>query len=59
MTTLMPDDIDPDDLGEVESCRWFVMCNEPATTFEPHPILGDVPICQGCKDTLANLRTPQ
>jgi len=29
-------------------CRWFALCTNPATTLEPHPILGTVPICDRC-----------
>jgi hypothetical protein len=25
-------------------------CDNPAVTTEPHPLLGDVPICQRCAD---------
>ena len=27
-------------------CQWFAACDEHAATTEPHPILGDVPICE-------------
>ena len=26
-------------------CQWFAACETHAATTEPHPILGDVPIC--------------
>lgn len=29
-------------------CEWFLLCENEATTTEPHPILGDVPICERC-----------
>jgi hypothetical protein len=29
-------------------CNWFALCTNDATTTEPHPILGDVPICARC-----------
>jgi hypothetical protein len=34
-------------------CQWFVTCDHPATTTEPHPILGAVPICDRCKAKIA------
>lgn len=37
-------------------CRWWAMCDNPATTTELHPILGDVPICDRC---VAKLRKIQ
>jgi hypothetical protein len=37
-------------LIEVKKCKWFLRCTNPATTTVPHPILGDVPCCQGCAD---------
>lgn len=30
-------------------CEWFAMCLNPATTTQPHPALGPVPICDRCK----------
>jgi hypothetical protein len=33
---------------EGQECKWWAMCDNPATTTEPHPILGDVPICDRC-----------
>lgn len=30
-------------------CEWFAMCLNVATTTQPHPILGPVPICDRCK----------
>lgn len=30
-------------------CQWFLKCRNVATTTEPHPILGDVPICARCQ----------
>ena len=34
--------------AEGQECKWWAMCDNPATTTEPHPILGDVPICDRC-----------
>ena len=30
-------------------CAWFARCSHVATSLEPHPILGEVPICERCK----------
>jgi hypothetical protein len=32
----------------VALCQWFALCTNEATRVEPHPILGDVPICDRC-----------
>ena len=29
-------------------CMWFALCTNDATTTRPHPILGNVPICDRC-----------
>lgn len=31
------------------ACQWFLLCDRPASATEPHPVLGDVPICGRCK----------
>lgn len=38
-------------------CEWYAMCSNVATTTLRHPIIGDVPICQRCKDKDARLRS--
>ena len=30
-------------------CQWFLKCQNQATGTQPHPILGNVPICERCK----------
>ena len=30
-------------------CEWFALCTNPATTTEPHVVLGEVPICARCQ----------
>lgn len=30
-------------------CRWFMRCQNTATSMTPHPILGEVPTCERCK----------
>jgi len=37
-------------------CRWFLYCENPATATEPHPLLGNVPICPRCAGWLARMR---
>lgn len=37
-------------------CAWFALCTNAATGTEPHPILGDVPICDRCAAKVAFLK---
>lgn len=37
-------------------CEWFLMCVNQATTTEPHPILGNVPICARCQTKVHAIR---
>lgn len=38
------------------ACRWFALCPNPATKTRPHPILGDVPICDRCDKKVEALK---
>lgn len=29
-------------------CEWFALCDRPATTYVPHPVLFLVPACDRC-----------
>ena len=31
-------------------CDWFLLCANNAVRNEPHPVLGDVAVCQRCSD---------
>lgn len=33
-----------------QRCEWFLLCDNPAVTTLPHPVLVGVPICQRCLD---------
>ncbi len=39
----------------MSACEWWALCTNEAVTTEPHPILGDVPICQRCADKLRRI----
>jgi len=41
------------------ACQWFALCDNSAVTTEPHPVLGEVPICQHCADKLKYLKAPR
>lgn len=30
-------------------CQWFALCDRDAVNVEPHPVLGEVPICERCQ----------
>lgn len=36
-------------------CQWFAYCENKATTTRPHPVLGDVPICDRCNEKIRAL----
>lgn len=48
--------IDPD-MHTIEEvvCGWFALCDNTATTVEPHPILTLVPICDRCRAKVERL----
>lgn len=33
-----------------QRCEWFALCRNVATLLVTHPTLGDVPICERCRD---------
>jgi hypothetical protein len=35
------------------TCEWYALCDQKATTMQPHPILGGVPTCARCSAALA------
>lgn len=40
---------------EVQRCEWFALCGNEATTSLPHPVLGDVPVCDRCRKLIEKL----
>lgn len=50
-----PDSTDLDSYGYIPICEWFALCENESTGTQPHPILGDVPICGRCKEKVEAL----
>ena len=42
----------PERLPGFVLCEWFARCTHPAAGTVWHPILGDVPTCRRCAETL-------
>ena len=38
------------------TCAWFALCDNPATGTLPHPILGDVLVCDRCRAIVTDAR---
>jgi hypothetical protein len=36
-----------------ETCEWFALCTNPATGTLTHPTIGEVPICDRCRERAA------
>lgn len=50
--------LDPDDANLFEVvCEWFLLCENTATSLEPHPVLGEVPVCDRCHARNERLRS--
>lgn len=41
--------------GEQVKCGWFALCVRDASTYVPHPVLGAVPVCTECAETVRAL----
>ena len=41
--------------NESPRCMWWLNCTNKAETVEPHPVLGDVPICYRCEQKLRRI----
>jgi len=39
----------------MNTCQWYALCINEATTVIPHPILGDVPTCERCANKYERL----
>jgi hypothetical protein len=37
-------------------CAWWALCDHQATHYRPHPVLGDVPICDRCEDKITTIK---
>lgn len=44
------------DVAPAPLCEWFALCTNVATGYEPHPILGEVPICDRCREKIERIR---
>lgn len=42
----------------MDVCEWFALCTNAATKTRPHPILGDVPICDRCDEKMDRIAGP-
>lgn len=40
---------------DVDRCRWFLACENKATTVIRHPVLGGVPACAECASRVARI----
>lgn len=40
----------------MDRCKWFLFCENVAETTEPHPVLGNVPICTSCASWLKRMK---
>ena len=38
-------------------CAWFFLCVNQAVAYQPHPILGQVPICDRCKAKIVDIES--
>ncbi len=41
-----------DQYGRVVACQWFAKCDNMADNLVFHPVLGPVPTCERCRNTL-------
>jgi hypothetical protein len=40
------------------ACLWWALCDNEATQTRPHPVLGDVPICDRCQAKCEEIEPP-